>query len=91
LPATRTQSLASEWARHNVQVNAIAPGAFATEAQKAVTSSPDMLEKRVRKIPARRMGEIEEFGPVVCLLSSPRSNFITGATFVIDGGEVSKL
>ena len=86
-----TESLASEWARHNIQVNAIAPGAFATEAQKAVTSSPEVLEKRVRKIPARRMGDVEEFGPLVCLLASPRSDFITGATFVIDGGEVSKL
>jgi 2-dehydro-3-deoxy-D-gluconate 5-dehydrogenase len=86
-----TESLAAEWARHNIQINAIAPGAFATEAQRAVTSSPKLLEKRMRKIPARRMGEVEEFGPLVCLLASSRSDFITGATFVIDGGEVSKL
>lgn len=86
-----TESLASEWARINVQVNAIAPGAFVTEAQSAVTSSPELLERRIRKIPARRMGATEEFGPLVCLLASPSSDFITGATFVIDGGEVSKL
>jgi 2-dehydro-3-deoxy-D-gluconate 5-dehydrogenase len=87
----QTEALASEWARHGIQVNAIAPGAFDTDAQSAVTSSPEMLERRLRKIPARRMGAVEEFGPLVCLLASPASDFVTGATFVIDGGEVSKL
>jgi len=86
-----TEALAGEWARHGVQVNTIAPGAFDTVAQAAVTGSPDVLEKRVRKIPARRMGEVEEIGPLVALLASPRSDFVTGATFVIDGGEVAKL
>jgi 2-deoxy-D-gluconate 3-dehydrogenase len=86
-----TEALAAEWARHNVQVNAIAPGAFETEAQRAVWSSPDLLEKRLRKIPAHRLGVIEEIGPLVCLLASAASDFITGSTFVIDGGEVSKL
>jgi NAD(P)-dependent dehydrogenase (short-subunit alcohol dehydrogenase family) len=37
------------------------------------------------------MGELEEFTPLVCLLASAASNFVTGATFVVDGGEVSKL
>lgn len=87
----QTEALAAEWARHNIQVNAIAPGAFKTEAQSAVTSSEEMLEKRVRKIPARRMAESEEFGPIVCMLASPLNDFVTGATFVIDGGEVAKL
>jgi 2-dehydro-3-deoxy-D-gluconate 5-dehydrogenase len=87
----QTEALAAEWARHNIQVNAIAPGAFKTEAQSAVTASPEMLEKRVRKIPARRMAESEEFGPIVCMLASPLNDFVTGAVFVIDGGEVSKL
>lgn len=87
----QTEALAAEWARHNIQVNAIAPGAFKTDAQSAVTSSPEMLEKRVRKIPARRMAESEEFGPLVCMLASPLNDFVTGSVFVIDGGEVSKL
>lgn len=87
----QTEALASEWARHNIQVNAIAPGAFKTEAQSAVTSSEEMLERRIRKIPARRMAESEEFGPIVCMVASPLNDFVTGAVFVIDGGEVSKL
>jgi 2-deoxy-D-gluconate 3-dehydrogenase len=86
-----TEALASEWARHGVQVNAIAPGAFHTDAQAAVTSSDEMMEQRLRKIPARRMAAPEEFGPLVAYLASPLSNFVTGATYVIDGGEVAKL
>lgn len=86
-----TEALAAEWAPFNVQVNAIAPGAFETDAQRAVTSNPEVLARRIRKIPAGRLGQVNEFAPLVCLLASSASGFITGATFVIDGGEVSKL
>jgi 2-dehydro-3-deoxy-D-gluconate 5-dehydrogenase len=86
-----TEALGAEWAAQGVQVNAIAPGAFATDAQHEVTSDPELLARRVRKIPARRMGQPHEFGPVVTFLASAASDFISGATFVIDGGEVSKL
>jgi 2-deoxy-D-gluconate 3-dehydrogenase len=86
-----TRALAAEWARHDIQVNAIAPGAFATEAQSYVTSNRDVLEKRVRKIPARRMADPEEIGPLVCFLSSASAKFVTGAVYVIDGGETAKI
>lgn len=86
-----TEALSSEWARFDVQVNAIAPGAFVTDAQQEVTSNEDLLAQRVRKIPAGRMGDADEFGPLVAYLASPLSRFVTGATFVIDGGEVAKL
>jgi 2-deoxy-D-gluconate 3-dehydrogenase len=84
-----TEALAAEWARHGVRVNAIAPGAFATRAQQAVTE--DLLQRRVRRIPMRRMAEPEEFGPLVAFLVSPLAGFVTGSTYVIDGGEVGKL
>jgi 2-deoxy-D-gluconate 3-dehydrogenase len=86
-----TEALAAEWAPKNVQVNCIAPGAFVTEAQKAVTESPDLLAKRVAKIPAGRMAEPSEIVPLTCLLVSPLSAFTTGAIFVVDGGESGKL
>jgi len=86
-----TKALAAEWASKGVQVNAIAPGAFETSAQKAVLESPEILAMRLKKIPARRMGVDEEIGPMVCYLASPKSNFVTGAVLVIDGGESSKL
>jgi len=86
-----TEALAAEWAEHGIQVNAIAPGAFRTAAQQAVIDSPQLLERRVRRIPARRMGDPEEIVPLAVLLASAGSDFITGSVFVIDGGEVGKL
>ncbi len=86
-----TEALAGEWARHNIRVNVIAPGAFETDAQAAVLADSDTLAARLRKIPARRMGRPDELGPLVCYLASEASGFVTGSCFVIDGGEVSKL
>jgi len=86
-----TEALAAEWARHEIRVNTIAPGAFDTAAQSAVTADAKTLDSRLKKIPLRRMGTPEELGPLVCYLLSPLSSFVTGACFVIDGGEVAKL
>jgi len=86
-----TKALAAEWATKGVQVNAIAPGAFETEAQRVVLESPDILKRRLGKIPVRRMGEVDEIGPLICYLASTVSNFVTGAVYVIDGGESCKL
>ncbi|MBB33402.1 MAG: 2-deoxy-D-gluconate 3-dehydrogenase [Acidimicrobiaceae bacterium] len=86
-----TESLAAEWARHGIRVNAIAPGAFVTSAQSAVLENENILTARLKKIPQRRMGDPEEIGPLTAYLVSPLSGFVTGSCFVIDGGEVSKL
>lgn len=86
-----TEALAAEWAGKGVQVNCIAPGAFATDAQSAVLESPELLARRVKKIPSGRMADAEELMPLVCLLVSARSPFTTGAVFVVDGGESGKL
>lgn len=86
-----SEALAAEWAGYGIQVNAIAPGAFKTAAQFGVVGDPDLLEQRIAKIPAKRMAEPEEIGPLVCYLASPASDFVTGSTFVIDGGEAGEL
>jgi 2-deoxy-D-gluconate 3-dehydrogenase len=86
-----TKALAAEWAKTGVQVNAIAPGAFETDAQSAVLESPEILKRRLRKIPVGRMGDAEEMATLACYLASPKSNFVTGSVYVIDGGESSKL
>jgi 2-dehydro-3-deoxy-D-gluconate 5-dehydrogenase len=86
-----TEAVAAEWARHNVQVNAIAPGAFRTEAQQEVLDSEELHRRRVARIPARRFAEPHEMDGLLCFLASPLSDFITGATYAIDGGELAKL
>ncbi|MFJ8812962.1 SDR family NAD(P)-dependent oxidoreductase [Amycolatopsis thermoflava] len=86
-----TKALAAEWGRFGVQVNAIAPGAFETQAQHAVLADPEILRRRIRKIPAGRMGQPREFASLVAYLASPLSDFVTGSVLVMDGGEVSKL
>jgi 2-deoxy-D-gluconate 3-dehydrogenase len=86
-----TKALSSEWARHGVQVNAIAPGAFETDAQKLVLESPEILRRRVRKIPAGRIADPDELGSLVCWLASPCSDYVSGSIVVIDGGESAKL
>lgn len=86
-----TEAAGAEWGKLNIQVNAIAPGAFATEAQQMVLDDPDLLQRRLRKITARRMGRLEEIGPLACYLVSPLSDYVTGSIFVIDGGEATKL
>jgi len=86
-----TEALAAEWARHDIQVNAIAPGAFATEAQSAVLESEELHRKRVAKVPARRFAEPREMDGLLLYLASPLSNFVTGVTYAIDGGELATL
>lgn len=82
-----TRSLATEWARHNVQVNALAPGYFATELNAAARSDPEMYQRILKGVPARRMGEAEELSPWLLQLAGTASDFMTGSVIVIDGGQ----
>jgi 2-deoxy-D-gluconate 3-dehydrogenase len=79
--------MAIEWARHNVQVNAIAPGYFATPLNAELRADAEALAKVVRAVPARRMGEADELKPWLLLLAGPASDFMTGEVIVIDGGQ----
>jgi 2-deoxy-D-gluconate 3-dehydrogenase len=81
-----TRALAVEWARHGIQVNAIAPGWFVTDMNEAAFGDPRIRERLLRDVPARRTGRAEEIGPLAVYLASPGSDFMTGQTVYLDGG-----
>lgn len=86
-----TRTLAVEWARHNIQVNCIAPGWFATD-MSAPAFRPDnarVAERLLRDVPARRTGRPEEIGPLAVYLASAASDFMTGQTIYLDGGHTA--
>jgi NAD(P)-dependent dehydrogenase (short-subunit alcohol dehydrogenase family) len=82
-----TRTLAVEWARHNIQVNAIAPGWFITDMNEAAFADPRVHDRLTRDVPARRTGRLEEIGPLAVYLASTGSDFMTGQTIFLDGGQ----
>lgn len=82
-----TRSLASEWARSGVTVNAVAAGHFETEMTREQFANPDSLRRLLARVPARRAGELGEFGALVAFLCSEVAGYVTGETIGIDGGE----
>jgi NAD(P)-dependent dehydrogenase (short-subunit alcohol dehydrogenase family) len=82
-----TRATAADWAPRGVTVNAICPGLFMTEPNRAwAKKHPEVIEAFVRGVPMGRTGEPDEIGPLAVYLASPASSYVTGATFVIDGG-----
>lgn len=81
-----TKTLALEWARDGINVNALCPGPFATEINAPLLDNPEVNAATVAKIPLGRWGNPAELGPATVFLASEASSFITGATLFIDGG-----
>lgn len=82
-----TRSLAVEWAKYKIRVNAVAPGPFPTDgAWKALMPMPEMEEMGKQKIPLKRFGEHEELANLAAYLVSEYSGYITGECVTIDGG-----
>ncbi len=82
-----TRATASDWAARGVTVNAICPGLFMTEPNQTwAKSNPEVIKTFLDAVPMGRAGDPEEIGPLAVYLASPASSFVTGASFVIDGG-----
>jgi len=85
-----TRCLATEWAQYNICVNAIGPGSVLTELSAPVLSDPERKKVILERIPLGRVGETREIGLLVVYLASEASNWVTGQTFYIDGGQLSR-
>jgi NAD(P)-dependent dehydrogenase (short-subunit alcohol dehydrogenase family) len=83
-----TQTLAVEWARHKIRVNAIAPGPVHTEGASArLFPDPSIEEGIKRTIPLRRFATLDEIANAASYLLSDYASYVTGEAFVIDGGQ----
>jgi NAD(P)-dependent dehydrogenase (short-subunit alcohol dehydrogenase family) len=82
-----TQTLAVEWARYNIRVNAVAPGPIESPgAAKQLWKTPEAVERITDMIPLKRWGKPEDVANAVAFLVSEHAGFITGEVLTIDGG-----
>lgn len=81
-----TRALANEWGGKGVQVNAIAPGYFHTEATSALQKNSERYNALLARIPAGRWGEPDDLQGTILFLASRASDYVNGETIVVDGG-----
>jgi NAD(P)-dependent dehydrogenase (short-subunit alcohol dehydrogenase family) len=85
--AMMTQGLAREWARHNINVNALCPGFILTEINQDWFAT-EGGQRQVKGFPRRRVGEPKDLDGALLMLASAENRFITGASFTIDDGQL---
>jgi 2-deoxy-D-gluconate 3-dehydrogenase len=84
--AQLTKALANEWARHRINVNAIAPGYMRTDNTAALQADQTRNRQILERIPAGRWGEPEDLAGAAVFLSSAASDYLNGHILVVDGG-----
>jgi gluconate 5-dehydrogenase len=89
--ANLTKGMATDWARHGLQCNAIAPGYFDTPLNAALVADPEFSAWLEKRTPAGRWGQVEELVGAAVFLSSPASSFVNGHTLFVDGGITASL
>lgn len=86
-----TKTMALEWARFGIRVNAIAPGYFLTDINRQQLSDPAAREYLSARIPLKRIGNLPELAGPVLLLASDAGSFMTGSTLTVDGGQLCNI
>jgi 2-deoxy-D-gluconate 3-dehydrogenase len=81
-----TQLLANEWAKHDINVNAIAPGYMATDNTEPLRKDPKRAPAILERIPAGRWGTPQDLNGAVVFLASDASSYVNGYTLAVDGG-----
>lgn len=88
--ANLTRAFATEWAAHGVNVNAVAPGYFATDITTALREDPARSAELLARVPAGRYGDPAELGGITVFLASAASGFVHGAVIPVDGGWLAR-
>jgi NAD(P)-dependent dehydrogenase (short-subunit alcohol dehydrogenase family) len=83
-----TKVLALEWARYGIRVNALAPGYFPTDLTQEFLATPEGAAM-VKRIPMRRLGQLEDLDGPLLLLASAASAYMTGSIITVDGGHLN--
>lgn len=86
-----TRTLALELAEHKINVNSLAPGMVLTPFNQAAIDDPELLDKQVQSIPMKRAAQPEEIARLAVFLASSDSDYVTGASYVMDGGLMINL
>jgi 3-oxoacyl-[acyl-carrier protein] reductase len=81
-----TRGMAAEWARKGVRVNVVAPGVIDTSMLRIMDDPEAGKAWLAARVPLGRLGRPEEVAAVACFLASDEASYVTGATFVVDGG-----
>jgi NAD(P)-dependent dehydrogenase (short-subunit alcohol dehydrogenase family) len=81
-----TRSLAVEWAPKGVRVNSVAPGYFETDLTQGLRDNAGLSGALLRTIPMGRFGKPSELGGIIVFLASDEASYVTGQTFIVDGG-----
>jgi glucose 1-dehydrogenase len=84
------RTIAVELAPHNITVNNVCPGAVETPMDAKLKKDPKRYEKLLNEIPLRRMAKPEEIASMCAYLASDEASYVTGASFIIDGGMTKK-
>ena len=86
-----TRGMATDWARHGLQINAIAPGYFRTPLNQALVDDPEFTAWLEKRTPAGRWGNVEELVGAAVFLSSDASSFVNGQVLHVDGGMTASV
>lgn len=81
-----TRGMCADWAKHGLQINAIAPGYFETPLNQALVDNPEFSSWLEKRTPAARWGDVEELVGAAVFLAGKASSFVNGHTLYVDGG-----